>query len=90
MTAIPISTRWKPISSAGSAIGLMYQISYTWSHNMADYVDNLTGACAPPQNAYDYAHEMSYSAQDVRNRFVGSGTWELPIGQGGWVMNSDS
>jgi len=36
-----------------------------------------------PENAYDYAHEMSYSQQDVRNRFVGSGTWELPIGQGG-------
>jgi hypothetical protein len=68
---------------------LMYQISYSWSHNMADYVDNLTGG-STPQNAYDYAHEMSYSAQDVRNRFVGSGTWELPIGQGGWVMNSDS
>jgi hypothetical protein len=68
---------------------LMYQISYSWSHNMADYVDNLTGG-STPQNAYDYAHEMSYSQQDVRNRAVGSGTWELPVGQGGWVMNSDS
>ncbi len=68
---------------------LMYQISYSWSHNMADYVDNLTGG-STPANAYDYAHEMSYSQQDVRNRAVGSGTWELPIGQGGWIMNSDS
>lgn len=68
---------------------LMYQVSYTWSHNMADFVDNLTGG-STPQNAYDYAHEMSNSAQDVRHRFVGSGTWELPIGQGGWVMNDDS
>jgi hypothetical protein len=59
--------------------GLMYQVSYTWSHNMADWVDNLTGT-SEPQNAYDYGHEMSNSPQDVRQRFVGSGTWALPIG----------
>jgi hypothetical protein len=68
---------------------LAYQISYTWSHNLADYVDNLTGD-AFPQNAYDYAHEMSNSPQDVRHRFVGNAVWELPIGQGGWVLNRDS
>jgi hypothetical protein len=68
---------------------LMYQISYTWSHNMADFVDNLTGG-STPQNAYDYAHEMSNSPQDVRHRFVASGTWELPIGEGGWVLNNSS
>jgi hypothetical protein len=67
--------------------GLMYQISYTWSHNMADFVDNLTGG-STPQNAYDYSHEMSNSAQDVRHRFVGGATWELPIGQGGWVLKN--
>jgi hypothetical protein len=69
--------------------GLMYQVSYTWSHNMADYVDNLTGG-STPQNAYDYAHEMNNSAQDVRHRLVGSGTWELPVGEGGWMMNNGS
>lgn len=69
--------------------GLMYQISYTWSHNMADFVDNLTGG-AFPQNAYDYAHEMSNSAEDVRSRFTGAYTWVLPIGKGGWVMNNNS
>lgn len=68
---------------------LMYQFSYTWSHNMADYVDNLTGG-STPQNAYDYGHEMSNSPQDVRHRFVGSGTWLLPVGQGGWVLNNSS
>lgn len=69
--------------------GLMYQVSYTWSHNMADFVDNLTGG-STPQNAYDYAHEMSNSLEDVRHRFVGGATWALPIGQGGLVMNNDS
>ncbi len=67
--------------------GLMYQASYTWSHNMADFVDNLTGG-STPQNAYDYGHEMSNSAQDVRHRFVGGATWELPIGEGGWIMKN--
>lgn len=66
---------------------LSYQISYTWSHNMADYVDNLTGA-STPQNAYDYGHEMSNSQQDVRHRLVGNVLWVLPIGQGGWVLNN--
>ena len=69
--------------------GLMYQVSYTWSHNMADFVDNLTGA-STPQNAYDYAHEMSNSPQDVRHRFVASGSWVLPVGQGGMLMNNSS
>lgn len=67
--------------------GLMYQISYTWSHNMADFVDNLTGG-STPQNAYDYEHEMSNSAQDVRHRFVGAATWALPVGRGGWVLKN--
>ncbi|MBT9330592.1 TonB-dependent receptor [Paracidobacterium acidisoli] len=68
---------------------LAYQISYTWSHNLANYVDNLTGN-AFPQNAYDYSQEMSNSPQDVRHRFVGNAVWELPVGQGGWVLNHDS
>lgn len=68
---------------------LMYNLSYTWSHNMADFVDNLTGGDTP-QNAHNYGHEMSNSYQDVRHRFVANGTYELPIGQGGLVMNNDS
>jgi hypothetical protein len=68
---------------------LMYNFSYTWSHNMADYVDNLTGGDTP-QDAHNYAHEMSNSFQDVRHRFVGDGTYQLPIGQGGAILNSNS
>jgi hypothetical protein len=68
---------------------LMYNFSYTWSHNMGDFVDNLTGGDTP-QNAHDYAHEMSNSAQDVRQRFTANGAYQLPIGQGGLVMNNNS
>jgi hypothetical protein len=71
------------------AKGLGYQISYTWSHAMADFVDNLTGG-STPQNAYDYAHERSNSPFDQRHRFVASGQYLLPIGKGGWLLNNDS
>ena len=54
---------------------------------MADFVDNLTGGDTP-QNAHDYGHEMSNSLQDVRSRFVATGTYELPIGKDGLILNN--
>ena len=69
--------------------GLSYQISYTWSHGLSDFVDNLTGG-STPQNAYDYAHERSNSPFDQRHRFVAAAGWKLPIGKGGAVLNNDS
>jgi hypothetical protein len=68
---------------------LGYTVAYTWSHNLADFVDNLTGGDTP-QDAHNYAHEMSNSEQDVRSRFVATATYELPIGQGGFIMNNNS
>lgn len=62
-----------------------YQLSYTWSHNMAGYADNLT-ATSVPQNAYDYAHEMSNSPFDQRHRFVANALWVLPVGKGGLFL----
>lgn len=71
--------------------GLMYRVSYTWSHNMADFVQNLTSGIPAilAQNAYDYSHAMSNAAQDVRQRFVASGIWALPVGKGGLLLNND-
>jgi Carboxypeptidase regulatory-like domain/TonB dependent receptor len=66
---------------------LAYSGAYTWSHNMGNFVDNLTGADTP-QNAHDYGHEMSNSNQDVRHRFVATGTYILPIGKDGLVLNN--
>jgi len=34
-------------------------------------------------------HEMSNSYQDVRHRFEANGSYELPVGQGGLVMNNN-
>jgi hypothetical protein len=61
--------------------GLAFDVNYTWSHNLANFVDNLTGG-AFPQNAYNYGNEMSNSILDVENRFVGDLIWQLPVGAG--------
>ena len=71
--------------------GLGYTLNYTWSHGLANFGDNLT-ANAFPQNSYNYAAEMSNSNLDIRSRFVGNFTWDLPIGEGkrllgGWQFN---
>jgi Carboxypeptidase regulatory-like domain/TonB dependent receptor-like, beta-barrel len=82
--------------------GISYGVSYTWSHNIANYVDNLTGG-STPQNAYDYGAERGNSPFDVRHRFVGFATYAIPFGKGkryldqggvadyvigGWQVNS--
>ncbi|HEY6329980.1 MAG TPA: TonB-dependent receptor, partial [Blastocatellia bacterium] len=61
--------------------GLSYSLSYTFSHGLADYGDNLT-ANPLPQNSYNYAAEKSNSVLDVRSRFVGNFLWDLPFGEG--------
>jgi hypothetical protein len=66
--------------------GMSYGVSYTWSHNIADYVDNLTGN-AFPQNSYNYAAERGDSMFDVRQRFVGFLTYEVPVGKGKKYLN---
>ncbi len=68
--------------------GLSFGISYTWSHNIADFVDNLTGG-STPANAYNYSLERSNSPFDVRHRFVANSSYSLPIGKGGLVLNND-
>jgi hypothetical protein len=67
--------------------GLSYEVSYTWSKNFSDYVDNLTGG-STPQNAYDYALERGFSPFDVTHRFVANALWNLPIGKGGAILNN--
>jgi hypothetical protein len=61
--------------------GLSYALNYTWSHGLANFGDNLTSGPLP-QNAYNYAAEMSNSILDIRHRFVGNFTWDLPFGKG--------
>jgi len=67
--------------------GLSYALNYTWSHGLADFGDNLT-AGPTPQNAYHYAAEMSNSILDIRHRFVGNFTLDLPFGRGRPFLNN--
>jgi hypothetical protein len=69
--------------------GLALGINYTLSHNFSDYVDNLTGG-STPASAYNYSLERSNSPFDVRHRFVAHGTYQLPIGQGGLLLNNNN
>lgn len=66
--------------------GLGYGISYTFSKNFADFVDNLTGG-STPANAYNYSLERSFSPFDTTHRLVGNAVWALPIGKGGMILN---
>jgi len=68
--------------------GLAFGISYTWSHDLADYVDNLTsGVQAIPENSYNYSAEKSNAQIDIRERFVAYGTYNLPFGKGQRFLN---
>jgi hypothetical protein len=67
--------------------GVGFAVNYTWSHGLANYGDNLTAAPLP-QNAYDYAAEMSNSVLDIRQRFVSNFTWDLPFGRGKRFLSS--
>jgi len=94
------------VSNAGSSIyhglqaraekrvsnGLSFLLSYTWAHGIdnGDFIGTR-------QDLHDLAAERGNSATDLRQRFVGSWTWELPVGRhthgllqaliGGWQNN---
>lgn len=71
------------------AKGLSYGINYTFSKNLSNFVDNLTGGSLP-QNAYNYSAEQSYSPFDQTHRLVANGIYSLPIGKGGMILNGNS
>ncbi len=65
--------------------GLAFGLAYTWSHSIADFNVPINGDFTP-QNAYNMAAERSNSTLDVRHRFSGNATWNLPIGKNGLVL----
>jgi len=69
------------------ARGYSYAFNYTWSHGLANFGDNLT-AGPLPQNTYNYSAEMSNSILDIRHRFVGNFTADLPFGKGRAFLNN--
>jgi hypothetical protein len=77
------------VSSSGSSIyhslqttfekrmarGLSFLLSYTWSHGIdnGDFIGTR-------QDLHDLRSERGNSTTDLRQRFTGSWTWELPFG----------
>jgi hypothetical protein len=56
--------------------GLSGMLSYTWSHDL-DITDNSNGATTT-MDQYDIGRDYGDSNWDIRNRFVGTATYELP------------
>lgn len=65
--------------------GLQFLASYTWSHA----IDN-GGFLYAAQNVQNLAADRGNADIDLRNRFILSGSWEIPVGRGrtfGSAMN---
>jgi hypothetical protein len=66
--------------------GLAFNVAYTWSRALGDYLDHLSvggGAVGNfPLTAYDMSRDYGPLAFDVPHRFVTSFIYELPWGRG--------
>jgi hypothetical protein len=85
------------------ASGLGFLVSYTTSKNISD-APATVGPAAGHQNAYDRRSDRSLVEEDIAQRLVVSGSWQLPLGRGrqfgagwnralegilgGWQLNS--
>lgn len=64
--------------------GLTYLVSYTYAKSIdtSSAIRNQGGDTLFPQNSYCRACERARSAYDVRQRYVTSAQYELPVGKG--------
>jgi hypothetical protein len=77
--------------------GISAMLSYTWSHNL-DISDNSNSGVGNTMNQYDVALDYASSNWDIRHRFVGTATYDLPAFRsrniltretlGGWQANA--
>jgi hypothetical protein len=66
--------------------------SYTLSHGMDNSIngeDNAAGSTLP-QNPRNLRAERSASATDIRNRFVTSGIWDIPVGRSNGILGNNA
>ena len=63
--------------------GLMYIVSYTYGHALADTGTTLSGSTGfGTPNPRDYGSGYSSAAWDIRHNFTGSVAYQLPFGRG--------
>jgi hypothetical protein len=74
------------------ASGVALLASYTYSHAIDNSVngEDTNGGPTTPQNPRDTNAEKGSSDIDVRNRFIASGTWELPVGRRDRFLGSNA
>lgn len=70
--------------------GLQFNTTYTWSKSMDEVSQSAPAAGQALQNNFSVRDNYGPSDFDVRNRFVFSGTWELPFHgnrlKEGWLL----
>jgi len=71
---------------------MSFLASYTYSHSIDNASDifGFTGSSGFPQDSNDLRAERASSPFDIRHRFTGSFTWDLPghgPALGGWQVN---
>jgi hypothetical protein len=64
--------------------GLQYQLNYTWSRALDNVsaINNVPTGSLTLQNNNCFSCDYGPASFDQTNRFVGSGSYELPIGRG--------
>lgn len=64
--------------------GLLYQLNYTWSRTFDNVsaINNLPTGTLTLQNNNCFSCDRGPASFDQPSRFVGSGTYELPVGKG--------
>ncbi|MFN0120277.1 MAG: hypothetical protein ACKV2V_07225, partial [Blastocatellia bacterium] len=70
--------------------GLSFLGAYTWGRSMDDASGffNSAGDANFPQNSYNLRAERGRSSFDLRHRFSGSWSYDLPFGKGkAWLQN---
>ncbi len=73
-----VSSLTKRVGDWHSLGETFYTVSYTWSH-MLDNADGFQGAGATSIPYYDHDQFYGNAANDVRQRLVISGGWEIPF-----------
>ncbi len=75
------------------ASSLQFTTAYTWSHAIDEVSDlfDLAGGRSLPQSSRDRRSERGHAGFDVRHRFAGSFTWDVPLFArsrflGGWQL----
>jgi hypothetical protein len=71
--------------------GLQALVSYTWGHALATSGTTLSGSAGfGTLDPRDWSKNYSSAAWDIRHSFVGSFNYDLPMGRGKALLNTDS